>query len=53
MAVTNSEPVGGYDYLWITEPPDELKCAICISVAIGTLYNMEGVVVEKCFARVV
>ena len=27
------EQVGGYDYQWITEPPDELKCAICISVA--------------------
>ncbi len=24
---------GGYDYQWITEPPDELKYAICISVA--------------------
>ena len=28
-----AEHVGGYDYQWITEPPDELKCAICISVA--------------------
>ena len=24
---------GGYDYNWTEDPPDELKCSICLSVA--------------------
>ena len=30
---SNTANTGGYDYKWIEDPSDELKCLICLSVA--------------------
>ena len=31
-AKLNADRCGGYDYEFVSDPPDELKCSICLSV---------------------